>query len=104
MESTEKVINNFENIKDAIKGLQAILNIMDSKENDLFIKLCMDNLKMLYQNFLELIFNDYGLRQLMRKIRSSEIELNIPLENNGLLSEKDMKRECRKKSVQNRRE
>jgi len=95
MESTQKAINNLDNVKNAIKGLHAILSILDSKENDLFINLCMDNLKMLYQNFLELIFNDYGLRQLMRKIRSSEIELDIPLENNLLLSEENIKRSCR---------
>ncbi len=78
-ESTQKAINNFENLKRSIKGLYAILSIIASKENDLFIKIGMDNIEALYQNFLELIFNDYGFRKFVRKIKSSEIELDIPL-------------------------
>lgn len=40
----------------------------------------MDNIEILYKNFLELIFNDYGFRQFRKKIKSSEIELDILLE------------------------
>ncbi|MFX1593945.1 MAG: hypothetical protein ACFFCL_14735 [Promethearchaeota archaeon] len=40
----------------------------------------MDNIEGIYQNFLELIFNDYGLKKLVRKIERSEISLDIPLE------------------------
>lgn len=97
IESTQKGIDNFEKIKKALSGLYTIQNIMASEENDVFIKLSIDNIEMLYQNFLELIFNDYGLRQLMKKIRHSEIGLEIPLEINTLLTEKNIQSDCRKR-------
>lgn len=86
MESINFVVNqqskaeeNFENIKESIKGLYQILKI--SSDDDTFCKMGMDNLEALYKNLLELLLNDYGARQLMKKLKNSNGEfLTIDLE------------------------
>ena len=40
-----------------------------------------DNIENLYQNFLELIVNELGAKEFMKKVKSSEIDLDIPLDN-----------------------
>ncbi|MFW9948590.1 MAG: hypothetical protein ACFFKA_00520 [Candidatus Thorarchaeota archaeon] len=101
-ESSQNAIENFNNIKDAIEGLYMILRIITKEENEPFIKMGMDNIGTLYQSFLKLIFNDYGLRKLIKKIKSSELRLDIPLENliisegTNLLNEEKQKN-CKKK-------
>ncbi len=74
-----KADKNFENIKESIKGLYQILKI--SCDDDVFCKMGLDNLEALYKNLLELLLNDYGLRQLMKKLKNSDEEfLTINLE------------------------
>ncbi|MFX1338729.1 MAG: hypothetical protein ACFFDK_08980 [Promethearchaeota archaeon] len=77
---TEQAFKNFENIKESLKGLFEILNLaVDGEENEVYYNLGVDNISGLYENFLELMFNDYGARQVMKALRNSEIDLAIPL-------------------------
>jgi len=78
-EMKKKAEENLENIKKSIQGLYEILNINFSGE-DIYLKLGQDNLLGLYENFLELILNEYGLRKLVKKIKDSEIDLDIVLD------------------------
>ncbi|MFX1315559.1 MAG: hypothetical protein ACFE9T_06810 [Promethearchaeota archaeon] len=73
-----KADKNFENIKESIKGLYQILKI--SCDDDTFCKMGLDNLEACYSNLIELLLNDYGTRQLMKKLKNSEICLDINLE------------------------
>ena len=76
---SEKADMNFENLKKSIQGLYEILKITLDKE-DLYYKLGLDNILGVYQNFLELMLNDYGARQFMRRLRNSEVSIDIPLD------------------------
>ena len=78
MKSKEKAEKNFENIKDAIKGLYDILDLTLS-DNDFYYEAGKDNITAIYKNFIELLLNDYGLRHLLKKIQNSELDLNIVL-------------------------
>jgi len=74
-----KADENFENIKESIKGLYQILKM--SCDDDTFCKMGLDNLEALYRNLLELLLNDYGARQLIKKLKNSDEEfLTIELE------------------------
>jgi len=79
LEMKKKAEENLKNIKKSIQGLYEILNINFSDE-DIYFKLGQDNLLGLYENFLELILNEYGLRKLVKKIKDSEIDLDIALD------------------------
>lgn len=87
IKAKEKAEKNFKNIKESIKGLYEILsiNFEDSEEN-LYFEAGEENLMGLYQNLVELLTNEYGLRQLLKKINKSEIDLNIVL-NERLIDE-----------------
>jgi hypothetical protein len=74
-----KAEENLENIKKSIQGLYEILNINFSDE-DIYFKLGQDNILALYENLLELILNEYGLRKLVKKIKDSKIDLDIYLD------------------------
>ncbi|MFX0059169.1 MAG: hypothetical protein ACFE85_18260 [Candidatus Hodarchaeota archaeon] len=74
----EKAEKNFENIKESIKGLYDILNI--GLEDEIYLEAGKDNVSGLYKNVIELILNDYGLRKLVKKIRDSELEVEIVLD------------------------
>jgi len=76
--SKEKAEKNFKNIKDALKGLYEILDLTLS-ENDFYYEAGKDNITAIYKNLIELLVNDYGLRHLLKKVRNSEIDLNIVL-------------------------
>jgi hypothetical protein len=76
--SKEKAEKNFENIKDALKGLYEILDLSRS-ENDFYYEAGKDNITAIYKNLIELLVNDYGLRHLLKKVRNSEVDLNIIL-------------------------
>ncbi len=76
--SKEKAEKNFENIKDAIKGLYEILDLTLSK-NDFYYEAGKDNITAIYKNLIELLLNDYGLRHLLKKVQNSEVDLNIVL-------------------------
>ena len=75
----ENADKNFENIKEALKGLYEILNI-NLSDDDIYYKVGLDNIEALYKNVLELLLNDYGTRQLMKKLRNSELDLEINLD------------------------
>lgn len=85
---TQKAIKNFENIKKSIKGLYEIINF-NLTDDDIYFKTATDNLTGLYQNFLELLLNNDGLKQVVKKIKNAELELDIPL--NELLIERKNK-------------
>ncbi|MEJ2295458.1 MAG: hypothetical protein P8Y23_11920 [Candidatus Lokiarchaeota archaeon] len=79
LEMKRKAEENLENIKKSIQGLYEILNINFSDE-DIYFKLGQDNILALYENLLELILNEYGLRKLVKKIKDSKIDLDIYLD------------------------
>lgn len=74
-----KADDNFSRIKSCVKGIYEILKITLNDDDALF-KMGLDNVIGIYQNFLELMLNDYGARQFMRKLRTAEIEIDIPLD------------------------
>lgn len=74
----EKAQKNFENIKESIKGLYDFLNI--GLEDEIYLEIGKDNVFGLYKNVIELLLNDYGLRKLVKKIRNSELEVEIVLD------------------------
>ena len=79
-ELAEKAEQNFENIKEAIKGLYNILNItLTDDDDEYYYNAGLDNLTGLYQNLLELMLNDFGARKLMKALRNSEVDLDISL-------------------------
>ena len=75
----QKADENFEKIKESVKGIYEIFKIT-LKDDDVFFKMGLDNVISIYQNFLELMLNDWGARQFMKKLRSAEIEIDIPLD------------------------
>ncbi|NVM44013.1 MAG: hypothetical protein HWN79_03760 [Candidatus Lokiarchaeota archaeon] len=76
--SKEKAEMNFENIKDAVKGLYEILDL-SLREDDFYYEAGKDNITAIYKNLIDLLLNEFGLRQLVKKIQNSEVELNIVL-------------------------
>jgi hypothetical protein len=82
----KKAEKNFENIKKSVKGLYDIFNI--GLEDEIYLEAGKDNISGLYRNVIELLLNDYGLRKLVKKIRSSELEVDIVLDE--LLVENDL--------------
>ena len=79
VESTQRAIMNFQNIKDCIQGLYEILKISQS-DKSLYFKLGIDNIEALYENLLELVVNETGMVEFVRKVKNSEIDLDIPLD------------------------
>jgi len=76
---TEQAFENFENIKKSLKGLFEILQLAVDKEDEFYYNMGVDNISGLYENLLELLFNDLGARQLIKSLQNSEIDLAIPL-------------------------
>ncbi|MFO8017427.1 MAG: hypothetical protein R6U96_02230 [Promethearchaeia archaeon] len=70
---------NFENVKRAIKGIYEILSINLSEEN-MYYKMSIDNIIGLYQNLLELLTNEQGMKDLRERIKNSEIDIDIPMD------------------------
>ncbi|MBN1800961.1 MAG: hypothetical protein JW891_05600 [Candidatus Lokiarchaeota archaeon] len=79
-DTTKKAEDNFRKIQQAIKGLYDIINFnFVEPEEKVFLEAGEDNLIGLYNNLIELLTNEYGLRHLTKKINRSEIDLNIVL-------------------------
>ena len=78
-ESTKKAIINFENIKECIQGFWEILKINLSHEN-IYFQMGQDNIEALYQNLLELMINDLGTIEFMKRLKNAEIDLDLPLD------------------------
>lgn len=79
-ESTKKALINFENIKDCIRGLYEIFKITLSSE-DIYFQIGQDNIEHLYENLLELMVNEIGTVEFMKKLKSAEVDLDLPLDN-----------------------
>ena len=79
-QSTKKALDNFENIKECIQGLYEILKITLPSEN-MYFNMGQDNIEALYENLLELMVNDLGTIEFMKKLKSAEIDLDLPLDN-----------------------
>jgi len=78
--STRKALLNFENIKKCIQGLYEVLKIALPTE-DIYLKIGQDNIEHLYENILELMVNEVGTVEFMKKLKSSEVDLDLPLDN-----------------------
>jgi len=78
--STKKALNNFENIKECIQGLYEILKITLTSHN-MYFNMGQDNLEALYENLLELMVNELGTIEFMKKLKSAEVDLDLPLDN-----------------------
>ena len=85
-DSTEKAVESYENIKKALKGLMELARISSPSDDDIYFNLAQDNIIVLYQNVIDLIMNDNGIKQLQKKLRESEISkdtyINKFLQNN----------------------
>ena len=79
-ELTKRAFGNFENIKECIQGLYDILKIAFTSEN-IYFNLGQDNIEALYENFLELMINDRGTIEFMKKLKTAEVDLDLPLGN-----------------------
>jgi len=77
-EAVTKALKNFENLKKCIQGIYEILNI-SLPSDDAYFLMAQDNLEELYRNFLELLLNEKGARELSNMIKRSEIDLDIVL-------------------------
>ena len=86
--TAENAVEKFEKIKETIKGIYDILKIITPSEDDIYFKIGIDNIGVLYQNILDLISNDNATRHLSKKIESSELIAEIPLGNLRLGSNK----------------
>ncbi len=76
-ELTKKAVENFHNIKSSLKGLYEIL-VLSNPDNFCY-KLEFDNIIELYQNLLELLSNDTGANEVMKKLKKSKIERELRL-------------------------
>ena len=72
-DSTEKAVESYDNIKKALKGLMELARISSPSDDDIYFNLAQDNIIVLYQNVIDLIMNDNGIKQLQKKLRESEI-------------------------------
>lgn len=79
-ELTKQSLTNFENIKECIQGIYQVLKINLSYEN-IYFQIGQDNMEALYQNLLELMINDVGTIEFMKKLKNAEIDLDLPLDN-----------------------
>lgn len=79
-ELTKQSLINFENIKECIQGIYQVLKINLSYDN-IYFQIGQDNLEALYQNLLELMINDVGTIEFMKKLKNAEIDLDLPLDN-----------------------
>jgi hypothetical protein len=79
-ESTKKALHNFENIKECIQGLFEILQITLTSDN-MYFNMGQDNIEALYENLLELMVNELGTVEFMKKLKSAEVDLDLPLDN-----------------------
>ena len=79
-ELTKQSLTNFENIKECIQGIYEVLKINLSNEN-IYFQIGQDNMEALYQNLLELMVNNVGTIEFMKKLKNAEIDLDLPLDN-----------------------
>ena len=76
VDSSEKAQKSFDNIRKTLKGINDVLRICLTSE-DLYFKLCQDNIIVLYHSIMDLILNNEGIKDLRKKLRDSEIKFDI---------------------------
>ncbi|MBY8988272.1 MAG: hypothetical protein KGD61_07450 [Candidatus Lokiarchaeota archaeon] len=79
-ESTKRALTSFENIKECIQGLYEVFKITLPPDS-MYFNIGQDNIEALYENLLELMVNDLGAIEFMKKLKSAEINLDLPLDN-----------------------
>ncbi|MBD3255759.1 MAG: hypothetical protein GF383_11750 [Candidatus Lokiarchaeota archaeon] len=89
-EEAEKAIKSFENIKSSIKGLYDILKMNSPTDEDFYFQLATDNIIGLYHNLMEVILNENTAKFLKKKIKSAELNIDIPLGNTLLNKNKEL--------------
>ena len=69
-------------MKESIKGLYEVLSlaIPEDEEHSIYYDIGCENLSALYKNLLELLMNDYGARNFVKRLKKKQIDVNIPLE------------------------
>ena len=72
----EKALKCFDNVRETLKGIIEILRINFSPE-DLYFKLAQDNIIVLYNNLMELILNENGIKEIKKRINNCEINFDI---------------------------
>ncbi|MFX1398694.1 MAG: hypothetical protein ACFFAS_16820 [Promethearchaeota archaeon] len=80
MENTEKLFEQYENIRQSLSGLSEILNINFCEKN-IYYQAGMDNLKALHENVLEMLrccSSPRAVRMKLREIEADELETNKP--------------------------
>ena len=76
----EKAELNFEMIKESIKGLYEVMGLaIPQDEDSIYYDIACENLSALYKNILELLTNDYGARDVVKRLKNKQIDVNIPL-------------------------
>jgi hypothetical protein len=65
--------DNYENIRESLKGLDEILKI-NFLDNNIYYQLAMDNLKAVHDNVLDLLKHTYSPREVRIKLREIEYE------------------------------
>jgi len=77
--TTKRALHSFEKIKQGLQAIYEILNITSS-EDDIYFLIAQDNIRAVYGSFLELMTNEKGIKELIEKIKSAEIDLDIQLD------------------------
>jgi len=72
----EKALKCFENVRETLKGVIEILRISLSPE-DLYFKLAQDNIVVLYNNLIELLLNENGIKEIKKRINSCELNFDL---------------------------
>ncbi len=76
----EKAEFNFENIKESIKGLYEVMGLaIPQDEDSIYYDIASENLSALYKNLLELLMNDYGARDFVKRLKNKQVNIEIPL-------------------------
>ena len=76
----EKAELNFEMIKESIKGLYEVMGLaIPQDEDSIYYDIGCENLSALYKNLLELLMNDYGARDFVKRLKNKQVDVEIPL-------------------------
>ncbi|MFX1237628.1 MAG: hypothetical protein ACFFAS_08805 [Promethearchaeota archaeon] len=71
---------NFEQIQKSLIGLYEVLSVTYGETNDnIYFKIGQDNIIGLYQNLLELLLKEDGLKHLIKSIKNSKVKLDVTL-------------------------
>jgi len=73
-----------------LRGLYEIADI-NLQDNNIYYKLIIDNIVGLYDNLLDLVFNESAVKQLNKKIKSGLVNINIYLGNKIIDATKKLK-------------